>query len=250
MIKVVYHPDFTQEYTSDPAAEPGRMESIVEALQGRVEWVKPQPATPEQIALAHASAHMEQVKARGLYPIAALAAGGALQAARLGLTEPAFALIRPPGHHASADHSWGFCYFNNMAIALLTLQEEGLIRKALVLDIDLHHGDGTVNILGQKPWVEIFNFSARSRETYLQQVEQSLRDIGVDLIGISAGFDFHQDDWGGLLATEDYRTIGAMARKAALAGRGGCFAILEGGYNHQVLGGNTAALLDGLASSC
>jgi acetoin utilization deacetylase AcuC-like enzyme len=249
MIPVVYHSDFIQEYTSDPAAAPGRMESIVEALQGQVEWVKPQPATQEQIALAHAPAHIERVKARGLDPFAALAAGGALQAARLGLTEPAFALIRPPGHHASADHSWGFCYFNNMAIALLTLKEEGLIRKALVLDIDLHYGDGTVNILGQKPWVEIFNFSARSRETYLQQVEQSLRDVRVDLIGISAGFDFHQEDWGGLLDTEDYRTIGAMARKAVLACRGGCFAILEGGYNHQVLGANTAALLDGLASS-
>ena len=137
MIKVVYHPDFEQVYTSDPAAEAGRMESIVEALQDRVEWVNPQPAIPEQIVLAHSPAHMERVKARGLYPIAALAAGGALQAARLGLTEPAFALIRPPGHHASGDHSWGFCYFNNMAIALLTLKEEGLIRKALVLDIDL-----------------------------------------------------------------------------------------------------------------
>ena len=195
MIKVVYHPDFEQVYTSDPAAEAGRMESIVEALQDRAEWVNPQPAIPAQIALAHAPAHIEQVKARGLYPIAALAAGGAVQAARLGLAEPAFALIRPPGHHASGNHSWGFCYFNNMAIALLTLQEEGLIRKALVLDIDLHYGDGTVNILGQQPWVEIFNFSARSREAYLQQVEQSLSDVRVDLIGISAGFDYHHILW-------------------------------------------------------
>jgi acetoin utilization deacetylase AcuC-like enzyme len=85
-------------------------------------------------------------------------------------------------------------------------------------------------------------------EEQLRDLVRAREDVRVDLIGISAGFDYHQDDWGGLLATEDYRTIGAMARKAALACRGGCFAVLEGGYNHQVLGSNTAALLDGLAS--
>lgn len=247
MIKVVYHPDFKQVYTSDPAAEPGRIEAIFAAFDGRVEWVEPGPATLDQIALAHTPAHIEQVKARGLYPIAALAAGGALEAARLGLKEPAFALIRPPGHHASADHSWGFCYFNNLAVALLTLKEEGLIRRALVLDIDLHYGDGTVNILGQRNWVDIFNFSARKRTDYLEAVNQSLAEVKADLIGLSAGFDYHQDDWGGLLATEDYAMIGGLARRAARSCQAGCFAILEGGYNHQVLGKNAAALVEGLS---
>jgi acetoin utilization deacetylase AcuC-like enzyme len=247
MVKVVYHPDCTQVYTADPAAEPGRIEAIVEALRGRVDWVEPQPATPGQIALAHTPAHIERVKARGLYPIAALAAGGALEAARIGLQEPAFALIRPPGHHASADHSWGFCYFNNMAVALMVLKDEGRINRALVLDIDLHFGDGTVHILGQRTWVDIFNFSARRREDYLSGVQKTLAGAEADLIGISAGFDYHRDDWGGLLATEDYETIGRLTRLAAQECGGGCFAILEGGYNHQVLGQNTAALLAGLS---
>jgi acetoin utilization deacetylase AcuC-like enzyme len=247
MIKVVYHPDFTQVYTADPAAEAGRMEAIWEVIQGQAETVEALPATREQIDLAHSPEHIAQVTRRGLYDIAALAAGGAIQAARIGLREPAFALIRPPGHHASFDHSWGFCYFNNMAIALLTLHSEGLVGQALVLDIDLHFGDGTVNILGNEKWVRIVNPAARRREAFLRAVEDILSGIQVDVIGISAGFDYHQDDWGGLLATEDYSTIGSMTRKASAACGAGCFAILEGGYNHQVLGQNVAALLEGLA---
>jgi acetoin utilization deacetylase AcuC-like enzyme len=247
MIKVVYHSDFTRVYTSDPAAEAGRMEAIWDVIGGKVEEVEALPATREQIELAHSPGHISLVERRGLYDIAALAAGGALQAARIGLREPALALIRPPGHHASGDHSWGFCYFNNMAAALLTLKQEGLIQKALVLDIDLHFGDGTVNILGDKKWVDIYNPAGRSREAFLSAVDEILTGLTVDLVGISAGFDYHQDDWGGLLATEDYAAIGAKVRKAAQACGAGCFAVLEGGYNHQVLGYNVAALLEGLS---
>jgi len=247
MIKVIYHQDFTQVYTSDPAAAAGRMEAIWKVIHNQVEKVDASPALPEQIALAHTPAHIDQVFRRGLYDIAALAAGAAVQAARIGLQEPAFALIRPPGHHASADQAWGFCYFNNMAIALLSLHNDGLIKQALVLDIDLHFGDGTVNILGNQKWVQIHNPDARSREAFLTEVEQILSGIQVDLIGISAGFDYHQNDWGGLLATEDYSAIGFMVRKASRTCGGGCFAILEGGYNHQVLGYNVSALLEGLS---
>jgi len=247
MIKVIYHPHYTQVYTSDPAAEAGRMEAVWQVIHNRVQRIEAAPATKEQISLAHTEGHLEEVTRRGLYDIAALAAGGAVRAARIGLSEPAFALIRPPGHHASASHAWGFCFFNNMAIALLALQSESLIKKALVLDIDLHFGDGTVNILGNRKWVEICNPSARSREDYLDQVTQSLAGLQVDLIGISAGFDFHQEDWGGLLTTEDYTTIGSLVRQAARSCGGGCFAVLEGGYNHDVLGHNVAALLEGLA---
>jgi acetoin utilization deacetylase AcuC-like enzyme len=246
MIKVVYHPQYAQVYTSDPAAEAGRMEAVWRVIHNRVQWIEATPATKEQISLAHTEGHLDEVTKRGLYDIAALAAGGAVQAARIGLTEPAFALVRPPGHHASASHAWGFCFFNNMAIALLALQLEGLIKKALVLDIDLHFGDGTVNILGNRKWVEIFNPSALSREDYLDQVTRALAGLQADLIGISAGFDFHQDDWGGLLTTEDYTTIGSLVRQAAQLRQGGCFAVLEGGYNHDVLGHNVAALLEGL----
>ncbi len=247
-MKVVYHESFTQVYTHDPAAEPGRMEAIVEAIRGRVTFVESAPASREQILVAHTRSHLDHVAAQGLYAIAALAAGGAIQAASIGLNEPAFGLIRPPGHHASSGSSWGFCYFNNMAIALLALKQEGLIQRAMVLDIDLHFGDGTVNILSNKEWVEVHNPSARDRREYLQEVEGALASAQVDVIGISAGFDFHQEDWGGLLTTEDYEIIGRRVRETARASGGGCFAILEGGYNHRVLGVNAAALLEGLAS--
>jgi len=247
-MKVIYHDSFTQVYTHDPAAEPGRMEAIVAAIRDRAVFVEATPASREQILLAHTRSHLDRVAAQGLCEIAALAAGGAIQAATIGLDEPAFGLIRPPGHHASAGSSWGFCYFNNMAISVLHLKQKGLIRRAMVLDIDLHFGDGTVNILSGEEWVEVHNPSARDRQEYLKEVEGALASAQVDIIGISAGFDFHQEDWGGLLTTEDYEIIGRRVRETGRASGGGCFAILEGGYNHRVLGVNAAALLEGLAS--
>jgi len=68
-----------------------------------------------------------------------------------------------------------------------------------------------------------------------------------DMIGISAGFDLHEDDWGGVLKTQDYFQIGQWVRQSALRSGGGCFGVLEGGYNHWVMGQNVKALLKGLA---
>ena len=133
------------------------------------------------------------------------------------------------------------------ALALLTLKSEKLIDTALILDIDLHYGDGTVNILGDKNWVKICNPTKKNRTDYLKEVEEVLSVHRVDMIGISAGCDHHQEDWGGLLATEDYFQIGKMTREASKQNVGGCFAILEGGYNHNVLGQNVAALINGLS---
>jgi acetoin utilization deacetylase AcuC-like enzyme len=133
-----------------------------------------------------------------------------------------------------------------MAVALTALKNEGLIQTAFVLDFDLHNGDGTINILGSTGWVQILNPVTRTRAGYIKEIEERLCGLKVDIIGISAGFDHHEDDWGGLLATQDYETIGRMVRDAALACNGGCFAILEGGYNHGVLGQNVLALLRGL----
>jgi acetoin utilization deacetylase AcuC-like enzyme len=247
-MKIIFHEDFYQVYASDPAAAAGRMEAIVEAIGSDVKLVTPEPASETQIAAAHTKSHVDYVRHHGPYTTAILAAGGAIQAARIGLNEPALGLIRPPGHHASAESAWGFCYFNNMAVAVLALRQEGLIETALVLDIDLHFGDGTVNILGDETWVKIHNPSERSRQKYVQEVAKILSGIQVDLIGISAGFDYHIDDWGGLLATEDYFSIGALVSQAARSCGAGYFGILEGGYNHEVLGHNVAALMDGLSS--
>jgi acetoin utilization deacetylase AcuC-like enzyme len=220
----------------------------MKAIRGNVSFVDARPASREDIAACHSVNHIEQVTRQGLYDIAALAAGGAIQAAERGLHEPCFALIRPPGHHASENSAWGFCYFSNMAIAISKLKREGKIQKAFILDFDLHFGDGTVNILGHSSYVNILNPSSSDRSVYLKEVERILPD-DADIIGISAGFDNHLEDWGGVLATDDYREMGRMVREASKRSGGGCFAILEGGYNHRVLGKNAMALIEGMEDS-
>lgn len=246
-MKVVFHESFHEVYTSDPAAAEGRMAAVLAALPTDTVIVPAVPATRDQLLLAHTSGHIDEVISDGLHDIAALAAGGAILTARVGLSEPCFGLIRPPGHHASADSAWGFCYYSNMAVALLTLRSELLIKTALVLDIDLHFGDGTDNILKGRSWATVFNPSTSTRPQYLDECRRVLAAAKVDIIGISAGFDHHRDDWGGLLLTEDYFTIGRMAADTARENGAGCFAILEGGYNHKVLGRNVAALMNGMS---
>lgn len=247
-MKVVFHEDFYKTYTSDPAAARGRMESIVKAIEDKVEFVEAKPATEEDIALVHTVIHIDSIKRQGLYDIAALAAGGAKLAAEIGLIEPAFGLIRPPGHHASSNSCWGFCFFNNMAIALETLKRDNKIDSAFVLDIDLHYGDGNVNILKNRKYVTVYNVEGKNRQLYLEEVEKQMKACTADMIAISAGFDNHLEDWGGLLATDDYEEIGKLVRSTAERNNGGCFAILEGGYNHQVLGQNVMALIRGMSS--
>ena len=246
-MKVVFHEDFYQVYTSDPAAAAGRMEAVVETIRPQAEFVTARPASETDIIAVHTADHIQAVRLSGLFPIAALAAGGAAQAAEIGLSEPCFGLIRPPGHHASSGSAWGFCFFNNMAIALEKLKREKKIKSAYVLDIDLHYGDGTVNILEFKDYVTVCNIEAHHRNVFLKAVAAEMQQCQVDLIGISAGFDYHESDWGGLLKTEDYHEIGQMVRVAARRSQGGCFAILEGGYNHEVLGPNVMALINGLS---
>lgn len=245
-MKVIYHEDFNQVYCSDPASASGRIEAVVDVIRDSVNFVEAIPAEKEDIAAVHSEYHINHVTGSGLYDISTLAAGGAIQAAMTGLKEPCFALIRPPGHHASFDNSWGFCFFNNMAVAIQKLKRGGMIEKAIVLDIDLHFGDGTVNLLGGTGFVTLYNPSSSSRGEYLKEVEENLFSEEVDIIGISAGFDNHVEDWGGLLATSDYTEIGRMVREASHKNKGGCFAILEGGYNHRVLGQNVMALIEGM----
>jgi len=248
-MKVVTHPDFLQVYTKDPAAAPGRLEAVLEAIRDQVRFEEPLPAAWDDIEAVHTRRHIQRVEREGLYNIAALAAGAAVLAAEIGMEQPCFGLVRPPGHHASADSSWGFCYFNNMAVALEHLRREGRIRTAYVLDFDLHYGDGTVSILREKGYVAIHNPEADHRKVYLREIERHLQSAHVDVIGVSAGFDNHVLDWGGLLLTEDYETIGRLVRRAADRMRAGCFGLLEGGYNHSVLGQNVSAFLRGLSAS-
>jgi acetoin utilization deacetylase AcuC-like enzyme len=245
-MKVFTHDDFKDVYTNDPAASSGRIEAVLEAIRGEVEFELASPAARDDILAVHTKPLIAAVENEGLYNIAALAAGAAVQTAAAGLEGPAFGLIRPPGHHASSNYHWGFCYFNNMAIALEHLRSKGLIKKAHILDFDLHYGDGTVNILGGKDYVSIHNPDQSDRVHYLKEVAARLEVLEVDIIGVSAGFDNHIEDWGRTLRTEDYQEMGRMVHDRCGRLGAGCFGILEGGYNHKVLGRNVLAFLRGL----
>ena len=246
-MKVIFHSDFYSVYASEPAAAPGRMEAVIKCLGDRFDMLQAVAADPGDIEAVHSKDHIAGVRRQGLYDIAALAAGGAVQAAVIALEEPAFAVIRPPGHHASRDDSWGFCYFNNMAVAMMHLLRGGRIKTAAVLDFDLHYGDGTEDILARTGVVPMCNPGGRGRKAYLEEVESFLKGLRVDMIGISAGFDNHELDWGGLLLTDDYRVMGQMVKETAQKIGAGYFGVLEGGYNHDVLGQNVVALLEGMS---
>lgn len=250
-MKVVYHDRYKEIYASDPAARAGRIECIYEELYDHYKFVKPKAAIEVDLKLVHTQSHIDSIKMRHqLYDIALLAAGGAIRSAQLAVRgESAFGLIRPPGHHASPDSCWGFCFFNNIAISMEKLRIDRKIEKALIVDFDLHYGDGTSNIFGDVPEVSYYHLPGGSREEQLTKISDYLSDQkGHDIIALSAGFDRHVDDWGAILKTEDYREIGKMAKEyAEKECDGKRYAVLEGGYNHQVLGKNVKTFLEGFS---
>ncbi len=242
-MKIVFHPRFYTVYTSDPAAESGRMECIVEELRD-FEFIEPEPARKDDILLVHTPEHYEYVRSEPeVYDVAILAVGGAILASEIAFREPAFAAIRPPGHHASPDSSWGFCYFNNIAIAIRKLIKEGKVEKAVIVDFDLHFGDGTANTFAGDSRVEYYHMKGDD----INGIDDFLGKEDYDIIGVSAGFDRHKDDWGGILETEDYKEIGKIVRERSYEKCfGRRFAVLEGGYNQLVLGKNVRAFVEGL----
>ena len=180
--------------------------------------------------------------------MALLSAGGAISASEIAFDgEPAFACIRPPGHHASGASCWGFCYFNNMGIALLKLRSQGKIKDAFVLDFDAHKGDGTIDVLSQYPEIKVLNPLSGDREAYLAEIEDHLAKInGIDIIAASAGFDSYEKDMGGKLKGFDFYLIGRLLKKASRRlCNGRRFAILEGGYYLKDLGKNVLAFCQG-----
>jgi acetoin utilization deacetylase AcuC-like enzyme len=187
----------------------------------------------------HGREHIDRVIKSGLYDAAALAAGGAICAAELAMVgEPAFALIRPPGHHAAANRAWGMCYFNNMAIAMQKIRPNA--KRVLIIDIDLHFGDGTVSIFRGDHGVKIinpgsvdanFDYLTLNSDGYIRQIEVALEDNSFDIIGVSAGFDTYLKDWGGLLGLDDYQKIGEIIKEGSKNCADRRFALLEGGYH-------------------
>ncbi|MFO7877791.1 MAG: histone deacetylase family protein [Desulfovermiculus sp.] len=242
---IVFHERYREVYASDPAAAKGRLDQAQALLQEMAHtWVSPETATEEDILLVHTQQHLQRIQQRPhLYELALLAAGGGITAARLACAgTPAFGLIRPPGHHASIDSCWGFCWFNNMAVAMQAMRRDGLVQRGLIVDIDLHFGDGTSGFYSQDPDITYYHLDSP------QELDQILAaQEKCDVIAISAGFDRHIEDWGGMLSTEDYGQLGRTIKEFAdqkCPGR--IYSLLEGGYNHRVLGQAIQALIQGL----
>lgn len=254
-MQIVFHEKyFNSDYAMDPAADEGRIQSIMDIISNKdmYEIITPERASDKDILRAHTTRHLDSIKRdKLLYDLASLAAGGAILAAKEAYNgNPTFAVIRPPGHHASADSCWGFCYFNNISISLLKLYSEGKINSAFVLDFDLHTGDGNINILSNRDddfRVKILNPRSGDHIGYINEVREYMDKLeDIDIFVASAGFDEGIQDWGHKLYPEDYTRLGElMAEYSEKICQGRRYALLEGGYNHSVLGKNVDAFCQG-----
>jgi acetoin utilization deacetylase AcuC-like enzyme len=180
----------------------------------------------------------------------------AMQSARAG--EPAFSLLRPPGHHATREQCMGFCYLNSIAIAVLEARATGAERVA-VFDFDVHHGNGTEAILLNQPGVlfvsvhqfpcypgtgknnagnNCFNYPVPPsipRQKYVSVLSQALEKVNgfkPDLLAVSAGFDAFSGDplAQGTLEPEDFHWLGRSIRGLDVP----VFSVLEGGYSDEL----------------
>jgi acetoin utilization deacetylase AcuC-like enzyme len=262
------------------------------------------PATRDQILRVHTPAHLElieEIAARGGGPIdmdtlmsersydAALrSAGGAVRAAELVATEGerfAFCGLRPPGHHAERDRAMGFCLFNNVAIAAAHALSELGARRVMVLDWDVHHGNGTQEIFYESDRVlfasihqsPLYPGTGSPRETGAGPGEgytvnlpvgpgsgpgeflALVRHVAVplldayepDLLAISAGYDAHRDDPLAecLLDHVAFGDMAATLRDAAARHEIGVIACLEGGYAPRALAESVNATIAAFADA-
>lgn len=249
--RIVYHPDYLTHYYTSTAESPVRIKAIHNKLGRLYRSVTPEPATEEDILRVHDRRLFLDARNQGepLFRTALLAAGGAIAAARLSLKNiKSFAIVRPPGHHAGPNRNGRFCFFNNMGVAVARLRARHSIGAVAIVDIDMHQGDGTQAIFAEDSNTYIIDLWARDRKTYLEMLEADLRDLpAVDMIGVSAGFDWSIYDWGRLLDTDDFHAIGRLIGQTAEEKAGGrCFAILEGGYAVNTLGRAVLAFCRGL----
>jgi len=215
------------------------------------------------------------------------ALGGAIESAKLvseETTRHAFALVRPPGHHASTSNSMGLCYFNNIAVATRTVMARDDVNRITILDIDNHFGNGTAEIFYADPSIQYISIHEYNYEGFgighfdeighgegkgkniniplletspnvsydsalKQIVTPALESFKPDIIGVSAGFDAHYADPVGNMDVDSrtYWLIGNLVEKTVSAlGMKGSFWILEGGYNPFMLGSSIRASLEGL----
>lgn len=287
---------------------PDRLLAIGAALDADAELRQlprlPAPAAdPEVPLLVHSRQHIDAVSAMSAsgggwfdgdtycgpasFDAAVRAAGAAILAvdAVLEGAAAAFALVRPPGHHASVDRAAGFCLFNNAAIAVRHAQRRRGLGPVAVIDIDVHHGDGTQSIFHDDPSVLYTSLhqhplypgtgAAGDRGTgrgtgatlnvplpegtggegwlaaLEAQVLPAVSRFAPELVVVSAGYDGHVDDpLAGLrLEASTYgRAAELIAQLAGSSGRGTVWT-LEGGYALDALGASVAACLSALAAT-
>lgn len=253
---------------------PTRITATLEKLRAQtelpIEWLTPTPAPDEVIVHAHSSEYIGRLRIphdfdadTAYFPeiesLARLSAGAgllALEQARTGKT--VFSLMRPPGHHATRETPMGFCYLSNIAIAALHALATGTKRIA-VFDFDVHHGNGTEDILRDVPGAAFysihehpcypgtgatnvgdncFNYPVApfsSREEYRRALAQALQDLkqfNPELIAVSAGFDAYANDplANSPLEAEDFHWLGKELRSFSVP----LFSLLEGGYSDDL----------------
>jgi acetoin utilization deacetylase AcuC-like enzyme len=253
---------------------PARVTDTIARLKNQAEilpeWRAPGQIADTQILRAHAPEMLARLQLpqdfdadtpffeniSGFARASAAAALDALKIARVGGN--AFSLMRPPGHHATREKSMGFCYLNTIAIAVFEALTTGT-KKIAVFDFDVHHGNGTEDILLNLPGVEVFsvhqhpaypNTGAENhgrncfnypvaprapRVTYRAALVHALGDLKhfrPDLVAVSAGFDAYAYDplADGPLLAEDFYWLGGELRALKIP----FFSLLEGGYSHDL----------------
>jgi acetoin utilization deacetylase AcuC-like enzyme len=307
---IVYHPLYLEHYQPGHPESPERLKAIMSALnaspiKARLTQLEPKPISPERLHRVHTAdyvASIRDIAASGgdawrggetyvgsqSYDAALLAAGGLVtlvEAVVRGDVDNGFALVRPPGHHASSNQGEGFCLFNNIAVAARVARDELGMARVLIVDWDLHHGQGTQYAFYDDPTVMYFSThqwgiypgtghwsetgqGAAHGTTVNVPLSPGIGDAGYarifdelliplarrfkpELILVSAGYDTHWLDPLGSMAV----TIAGydmMARKlVALANelpeaRGRIAFTLEGGYSFDALAYGALATLGAL----
>jgi acetoin utilization deacetylase AcuC-like enzyme len=279
-MELVSHEAFTRLH---PTGNHPESQQRLAVLQERFDFVECTPATEVDVLRCHTERLVEQVRTtRGWLDIntictettfeaALLAAGAAIEAVRRG----GFALARPPGHHAERNQSLGFCPFGSVAIAARWAQAELGVERVAIVDWDVHHGNGTEDIVGddesilfcslhQWPWYpgtggpddqgeSVLNIplpAGTDDDLYFEAfaaVEERVRRFEPELLIVSCGFDAHIDD----PLADICLSTGAfteLARRAVqLAPR--VASVLEGGYNLRTLPSLVEAALAGFAAA-
>lgn len=287
---------------------PERLAAIIERLQERAvagtRWRRPRAATRDEALRVHSQAYVDLVdRVRGrrvmLDPdvmtseattdASYLAAGAAIEAVEAvvrGAARNAFALVRPPGHHAEAERAMGFCVLANVAIAAEHARRTLGCERMLVVDWDVHHGNGTQHIFEARSDVLVFGTHQWPHYPGTGGLEEVGRGAGAgytvnvplpaglgdgdyaavfaellvpvaegfepDLVLVSAGFDPHRDDpLGGMAVTaEGFARMCGTVRQIAEAHAGGRLAlVLEGGYDLEGLASSVHACVEVLAGA-